>query len=148
MSLQQLILLLLRLWLWWFRTKTLSNWYWSLLFHCDDNFWLLFSSKLLLVLFLTWLHFFCLLFFCSSMIVVSSCVFIEMNMLLSITEDCVLLRFLAKPFFVPLLDGLWKLARQLKCIGSAFLQTWSTRSPTLLMCWAIASEWLQTEYSL
>ena len=31
MPLQQLILLLLRLQLWWFRTKTFSNWYWSLL---------------------------------------------------------------------------------------------------------------------
>ena len=33
MPLQQLILLLLRLQLWWFRTKTFSNWYWSLLLH-------------------------------------------------------------------------------------------------------------------
>ena len=34
--LQQLILLLLRLQLWWFRTKKFSNWYWSLLLHSQN----------------------------------------------------------------------------------------------------------------
>ena len=84
----------------------------------------------------------------SSLIVVSACVCNEMDMLLPVTEYCVLLRFLAKLFFVLLPYGLRKPARKLKFIGSAFLPAWLTRPLTLLMCWAIASEWLQTEYSL